>query len=129
MATIAAPRWNPFRHQALGPVVEVLDAPPLPINSKSKTWETTIDRIASWPEEARPLKHHDWVTYLFILGDVVLVVLPIYFIRELASSRRHTVELTLQVLGVAVVTLNGKPVEGNTFATKVTSAIQLVCGN
>jgi hypothetical protein len=51
--------------------------------SKSKTWETTVDRVPSWPEEARPLKHRDWIAYLFIVGDVILVLLPIYFIRTL----------------------------------------------
>lgn len=34
--------------------------------------------------------------------------------------------LTSKVLGVAVVTLDGKAVEGNAFASKVTAAIQLV---
>jgi hypothetical protein len=33
------------------------------------------------------------------------------------------------VLGIAVITLNGKAVDGNAFASKVTSAIQLVGGD
>jgi hypothetical protein len=49
--------------------------------SKSKTWETTVGRVESWPEEARHLKNRDWIHYLFTIGDIVLVSLPIYFIR------------------------------------------------
>lgn len=49
--------------------------------SKSKTWETTIDRVEGWPEEARSLKNRDWIHCLFTIGDVILVSLPIYFIR------------------------------------------------
>ncbi|KAJ8108973.1 hypothetical protein OPT61_g7800 [Boeremia exigua] len=99
-------------HQHYVPVSPIEEMDPSPISDstvKPKTWQTTITQVPSWPEEARTLKHHDWVSVLFALGDIILVALPIYFI----------------LLGVAVVTLNGKFVEGNVFATKVISAIQL----
>ena len=51
-------------------------------NSKSKTWETTVERVESWPEEARPLKKHTWLSYMYGIGDLILVLLPVYFIRE-----------------------------------------------
>jgi hypothetical protein len=49
---------------------------------KSKTWETKVERAESWPEEARALKQRNWVSYLYFIGDVILVLLPIYFICE-----------------------------------------------
>jgi hypothetical protein len=63
---------------------------PAPVSSglKSKTWETTIDRVPSWPEEARTLKKHTWVSYLYVIGDVLLLLLPIYFICKLAIHAR-----------------------------------------
>jgi hypothetical protein len=74
--------WNPFRRHALGGIVEETAgstrARPAP---KSKTWETTVDRVPSWPEEARPLKKRNGIAYLFIVGDLILVLLPVYFIR------------------------------------------------
>jgi hypothetical protein len=42
--------------------------------------------VPSWPEEARPLKHRDWISYLFTIGDVILVLLPVYFICTLAPK-------------------------------------------
>jgi hypothetical protein len=51
--------------------------------SQSKTWATMVTEIPSWPEGAKPLKHLDWMSWLFLIGDVILVVLPIYFIRKL----------------------------------------------
>jgi hypothetical protein len=51
--------------------------------SQSKTWATTVTEIPSWPEGAKPLKHLNWMSWLFLIGDVILVVLPIYFIRKL----------------------------------------------
>jgi hypothetical protein len=75
--------WIPFRRHVLGPIVEETNPPaPLRMETKSKTWTTTVDRVPSWPEEARPLKRRDWVHYLFVIGDVILVLLPIYFICE-----------------------------------------------
>ncbi|KAF1934249.1 uncharacterized protein M421DRAFT_50382 [Didymella exigua CBS 183.55] len=113
MAANTSSRGHPLQHEVLvSPISDEINYSPIPnAEMKSKTWETTVTRVPSWPEQARQLKkhHHDWVTVLFALGDVILVVLPIYFV----------------LLGVAVVTLNGKVVEGNAFATKVTSAIQL----
>jgi hypothetical protein len=88
-------RWSPFRRHGLGGrTVEVeerddaaADANTIPVtaaktNSKSKTWETTVERVESWPEEARPLKAHTWLTWLYAFGDLLLVLLPLYFIRK-----------------------------------------------
>jgi hypothetical protein len=84
MTLAAISNWNSFRRHALGGVVEESSQPlPASTGSKSKTLETTIDRVPSWPEEARPLKHRDWIAYLFAVGDVMLVLLPVYFIRTL----------------------------------------------
>jgi hypothetical protein len=81
MSVTADSHWNPFRRHTVGTVVEESTTPArTPLVSKSKTWETAVDRVPSWPEEARPLKHHDWIAYLFIIGDIILVLLPIYFI-------------------------------------------------
>lgn len=60
--------------------MEVPNTAPPGIQNKSKTWQTTITQVESWPEEARPLKRHDWITYLFTVGDIILVLLPVYFI-------------------------------------------------
>ncbi|KAF2192698.1 hypothetical protein K469DRAFT_731168 [Zopfia rhizophila CBS 207.26] len=60
------------------------------IEVRSKTWETSI-------------------AYLYLVGDVLLVLLPLFFI----------------LLGVAVITLHGKPTKGNNFGSKVKFAIQL----
>jgi hypothetical protein len=46
----------------------------------SKTWDTTVTPIPSWPQQGRPLKQHTWTTNVFLLGDVLLSVIPIYFI-------------------------------------------------
>jgi hypothetical protein len=66
-------------------VEESSEPGPVSSGSKSKTWETTIDRVPSWPEEARPLKKHTWVSYLYVIVDVLLVLLPVYFICKLIS--------------------------------------------
>lgn len=80
-ATMTNFHWNPFRRHALGGIVEETTgsarATPAP---KTKTWETTVDRVPSWPEEARCLKKHTWVVYLYAIADVLLVLLPVYFI-------------------------------------------------
>lgn len=52
------------------------------VEAKSKTWETTVTRVESWPEEARLLKKHNWISYLYLVGDVILAILPLYFIRK-----------------------------------------------
>ncbi|KAH7406100.1 hypothetical protein DE146DRAFT_754085 [Phaeosphaeria sp. MPI-PUGE-AT-0046c] len=102
--------WNPFQRHNLGGVLKESEREDsVSRGSKSKTWETTVERVPSWPEEARPLKHRDWVAHLFLFGDIVLVLLPIYFI----------------LLGVAAAKLNGQAVDENVFGSKVTSAIQL----
>jgi hypothetical protein len=61
-------------------VEETNERSPVLGGTKSKTWETTVDRVDSWPEEARPLKKHTWISFVYTTGDVLLVMLPIYFV-------------------------------------------------
>jgi hypothetical protein len=56
---------------------------PVSTGSKSKTWETTVDRVPSWPEKARPLKKRTGLGYLYSIGDIIMVLLPVYFMRRL----------------------------------------------
>ncbi|KAL1656652.1 hypothetical protein SLS61_000448 [Didymella pomorum] len=77
--------------------------------TKSKTWATTVTHVPSWPKEARPLKKHTWLTFVYGLGDLILVLLPLYFI----------------LLAIAAATLNGKPTKGNDFGRKVEFAMDL----
>ncbi|KAH4111389.1 hypothetical protein HBI64_005360 [Parastagonospora nodorum] len=109
-ATMTNLHWNPFRRHALGGIVEETAGParatPAP---KSKTWETTVDRVPSWPEEARCLKKRNGIAYLFAVGDFILVLLPLFFV----------------LLGVAVVTLNGKPTKDSEFGKKVEAVMDL----
>ncbi|KAF1365774.1 hypothetical protein EJ07DRAFT_92666 [Lizonia empirigonia] len=76
---------------------------------KSITSQTTITHVPSWPVEARTLKQHTWLSYFYGFGDIVLVLLPFYFI----------------LLGVAVITLNGKATQGSSFGPKVEKAMDL----
>ncbi|KAJ4374058.1 hypothetical protein N0V83_002797 [Neocucurbitaria cava] len=103
--------WNPFRRHVLGSIVEESEsAAQPPVAPKSKTDVTTnVDRVPSWPEEARPLKKKNWLSYLYGVGDVILVLLPIYFM----------------LLGIAVITLNGKHTTGSAFGKKVEFAMDL----
>lgn len=49
----------------------------------SKSWETTITKVDSWPEAARPLSESQgWVSWLYSAADVFLVVLPLCFIGQ-----------------------------------------------
>ncbi|PVH97820.1 hypothetical protein DM02DRAFT_657891 [Periconia macrospinosa] len=85
---------------------------PVSTGSRSKMWTTMESKVAqvpSWPDEARTLKKHTWIRYVYMLGDFLLVLLPLYFI----------------LLGVAVITLHGKPTKNNAFGEKVEIAIQL----
>ncbi|KAF2021751.1 hypothetical protein BU24DRAFT_457695 [Aaosphaeria arxii CBS 175.79] len=78
-------------------------------NIKSKTWATSVSRVESWPVEARPLKQHTWISYLYLFFDAVLVLLPVFFI----------------LLSIAVITLDGKPTKGNDLGKKVEFVIDL----
>jgi hypothetical protein len=119
-------RWNPFRKRVLGSVVEETDQTDSQrVAGKSKTWGTTVDRVPSWPEEARPLKKHTWLTYLYGVGDFILVLLPLFFIRG-CHKEPWKQRLTKIVLGIAVVTLNGKPTRNSAFGTKVEFTMDLV---
>ncbi|CAN9250543.1 unnamed protein product [Alternaria sp. RS040] len=115
-------RWSPFRrHKLSGQTVEVEERDDAPANAsttpvtgantklKPKTWETTVERVESWPEEARPLKKHTWLSYLYGIGDLLLVLLPVYFI----------------LLGSAAASLHGKPTKDNGLGTKVEFAMDL----
>jgi hypothetical protein len=88
-------RWSPFRRHGLGgQTVEVeerddatanvntIPMTGMKTNLKSKERETIVERVESWPEEARPLKAQTWLTWLYAFGDLLLVLLPLYFIRK-----------------------------------------------
>jgi hypothetical protein len=71
----------------MGGIVEESNQPvPVSTGSKSKTWETTVDRVPSWPEEARPLKKRTGLGYLYSIGDIIMVLLPVYFMRRLVRQ-------------------------------------------
>ena len=76
-------RGHPLQQQVLvSPILEDMDQSPTAFSSpKPKAPQTTVTHVPSWPEEGRTLNKHDWVSILFALGDVLLVALPIYFIR------------------------------------------------
>jgi hypothetical protein len=89
MTANTSSREHPFQQQALiSPISESMDQSPTPNSTtKSRNWETTVTRIPSWPEEAQTLKKHTWVTYLYGLGDLILVLLPVYFICNTPGQR------------------------------------------
>jgi hypothetical protein len=83
MAANTGSRWNPFGQPVSASMPEeVGQSPPLDTKSKSKTWQTTVSHVPSWPEEARSLKKLTWMSYVYGVGDIILILLPIYFIRE-----------------------------------------------
>ena len=84
MSTTTNSRWNPFRRHVVNPVAEQTPlAAPLMAAPNSKTTEAkVVTRISSWPEEAQKLKQHDWVSWLYFVADIILVLLPVYFIRR-----------------------------------------------
>lgn len=45
-----------------------------------------MTHVPNWPEEARALKRRTWVAFLYAIGDFILVLLPIYFIRKLENT-------------------------------------------
>lgn len=101
------------------------------LDTRSKSWtttETTVASVPDWPHEARALKKKTWTRFVYIIGDILLVLLPIYFICRFSQCDYWgpSTKLPLIVLGVAVVTLNGKPTKDNQFGKKVETAIQLV---
>lgn len=84
MATNTSSRRHPLQHQVLvSPISDEMDQSPLPkCETKSKTWQTTVTHVPSWPAEARALKKHTWLTYVFGFGDLILLLLPVYFFRK-----------------------------------------------
>jgi hypothetical protein len=131
-------RRNPFKSRKpryASEVSQVSDLPDLPdlpnppilpiAESKSKTWATSVTHVPSWPQDARPLKKRNWIVYLYSVADMILVLLPIYFIRMCTVAKRVLFSLVV-VLCIAVIKLNGKPTKDNEFGTKVEFAIQLV---
>lgn len=83
MTANTSSRAHPRRHyDPVSPAADDIDQSPRQglASNPDKLWHTTITHVPSWPEEARTLKKHDWVSVLFALGDIVLVALPIYFI-------------------------------------------------
>ncbi|CBX94473.1 hypothetical protein LEMA_P119640.1 [Plenodomus lingam JN3] len=99
-------RWNQFRRQVPGSTSKATSHAALP---KSDSCQNTMASVRSWPEEARGVKEHTWLSYVYGIGDVLLILLPIYFI----------------LLGFAAVSLNGKPTKDNTFGPKVEFAMDL----
>lgn len=94
MTTNTNSRERPLQHEVLvSPISdETISYSPVPnAETKSKAWAATVTRVPSWPEEARQLKKHDWVSVMFALGDVLLVVLPIYFVcKRLTAISEET---------------------------------------
>jgi len=75
--------WNPFRKHRQNLRLKETDPAASPQRSaKSDTLETIIERVPIWSEEARPLKIRTWISYLYGFGDIILLLLPIYFLRE-----------------------------------------------
>lgn len=83
MAANTSSRGHPLQQQFIpSPILEESEEVPTPSAAeKSKTWQTTITHVPSWPEEARALKKHTWMSYLFGFGDIIMLMLPVYFIR------------------------------------------------
>jgi hypothetical protein len=54
----------------------------LPVEKDGERPWRNIPRMESWPKEARPLKQRNCVSYLYLFGDVLLVLLPIVFIGK-----------------------------------------------
>jgi hypothetical protein len=88
MAANMSSRFHPLQQQHdLGQTVEeAVEPSPSSMATKSKTWQTTITHVPSWPGEARALKKHTWLTYVFGVGDIILLLLPIYFLRKCRCS-------------------------------------------
>ncbi|KAF3040303.1 hypothetical protein E8E12_006936 [Didymella heteroderae] len=111
MVANTSSRRHPLQHEVLvSPISEEINYSPVPsIETKSKIWEPTVHHVPSWPEEARTLKKHTWLTFVYGLGDLILVIIPLYFI----------------LLAIATIFLNGKPTLGNAFGSKVEFAMSL----
>jgi len=102
--------WNPFRKHRQNLRLKETDPAASPQRSaKSDTLETIIERVPIWSEEARPLKIRTWISYLYGFGDIILLLLPIYFL----------------LLAIAVIALNGKPSSDSQFGKKVEVAMGL----
>jgi hypothetical protein len=82
MAANTSSRGHPLQHEV--PVSPISDgmhySPVSSTETKSKIWEPSVHHVPSWPEEARTLKKHTWITYVYGMGDLILVIVPIYFI-------------------------------------------------
>lgn len=76
--------WNPFRRQVVGSIAEDLECSTSFRVAKDTKVQATVNSVRSWPQEARPLKKHTWISYLYGIGDIVLILLPIYFICKLS---------------------------------------------
>lgn len=92
MAANTSSREHQLQHEFLvSPISDQMDPSTVPsAEMKSKTWETTVTlaSVPSWPEEAKTLKKHTWLSYVYGLGDVILVLLPVYFIRKSDGALR-----------------------------------------
>lgn len=88
MAANISSRGHPLQQQVLvSPISEDMEQPSTEVPTpKSKAPQATVTPISSWPEEGRTLKKHTWMTYLYGLGDAILALLPVYFIRKTNTS-------------------------------------------
>lgn len=129
MAANTSSREHPLQQPFIpSPIVEEVDEIPAPSAAeKSDTWQTTVAHVPSWPEGARTLKKHTWVSYFYGLGDLILVLLPVYFICKRSSYRiLFKANSGIEVLATATAVLNGKPTKDNGFGRKVEFAMDLV---
>jgi hypothetical protein len=85
MVLFSKSRWNGPRESMVDCTSEPHTVDHSPVMTSSKTREATVSRIPSWPEDAKPLKKHNWLTWLYLVGDIVLALLPVYFIRKSAK--------------------------------------------
>ena len=78
-------RGHPLQQQVVvSPILDDMDQPPTEFSTpKAKGPQATVAHVPSWPEEGRVLKKHTWLTFVYGIGDLILVLLPIYFIRQL----------------------------------------------
>jgi hypothetical protein len=53
-----------------------------PESTVSSPEDVQLPRIPTWPEEARPLRRARWISVFEAATDVVLIVLPLYFVCE-----------------------------------------------
>ena len=48
-------------------------------------WDPSLPRAKTWSEEPRTLRQPDWIWYFERVMDIILVIVPLYFIRKLSE--------------------------------------------